>query len=84
LILDDETQIRKITDKSTGKYELVPLYTLLSDDSFKFASLNTLSADSKLFDNAGFSLIGLPNAHNDSKEYGYLLKFDYGDLVGYH
>lgn len=84
LILDDETQIRKITDESTGKYELVPLYTLLSDDSFKFASLNTLSADSKSFDNAGFSLIGLPNAHNDSKEYGYLLKFDYGDLVGYH
>jgi hypothetical protein len=62
----------------------VPLYTLLSDGSFKFASLNTLNADSKSFDNAGFSLIGLPNAHNDSKEYGYLLKFDYGDLVGYH
>jgi hypothetical protein len=82
LILDDETQIRKIIDESTGGYKLVPLYTLLSDDSFKFASLNTLSAGSELFDKA--SLIGLPNAYNDSKEYGYLLKFDYGDLVGYH
>ena len=84
LILDDETQIRKITDKSFGKYELVPLYTLLSDNSFKFASLNTLSTDSKSFDEADFSLISLLNVYNDSKEYGYLLKFDYGDLVGYH
>nr|DAM06951.1 MAG TPA: hypothetical protein [Caudoviricetes sp.] len=57
---------------------------MLSDDSFKFASLNTLSVDSELIDNAGFSLISLPNAHNDNKEYGYLLKFDYGSLVGYH
>jgi len=56
----------------------------LSDDSFNFASLNTLSADFELFDNVGFSLIGLPNAYNDNKEYGYLLKFDYGDLIGYH
>nr|DAM27134.1 MAG TPA: hypothetical protein [Caudoviricetes sp.] len=56
----------------------------MSDDSFKFASLNTLSADSKSFDEADFSLIGLPNAYNDSKEYGYLLKFDYGDLIGHH
>lgn len=82
MILDDETKIQVWVEGDT--YRAAPLYELLSDDSFTFATLNTLNNDSELLDLSSFSLIGLPDVNGNIADQGYLLKFDYGNLVGYH
>ena len=83
LMLDDETKVYRAHregDKVIREDEPVALYTLAQDQSFKFLVLNTLDTGTSLED-SGFSIIADPYNDNDCF---FLMKFNYGDLIGYH
>ena len=84
IVLDDEMVVFPVKwDETTETYQRinekgVTLYALSQDDNFKFLVLNTLDAGSDFNE---FSLVEDPFNNTDAL---FLMKFSYGDLIGYH
>lgn len=88
LILDDETTVYWLKNGIGGGATQVHLYDLVNSNNkdyndpeyFKFLTLNTLTSDGQ----AGMEEYGLIQDPYDNEDAFYLMKFEYGDLVGYH
>lgn len=84
LMLDDETQVYWLKSGIGGGATACKLYELVNSSGqiggFKFLTLNTLTSDGQ-YGMEEYSLLKDPYNNDDAF---YLMKFNYGDLVGYH